>query len=251
MPDVQEMLRALPHAVTPRPTGADDVAADVARGHRALSRQRRRRFAGVGAAVAVVVAVAVTVTSQPAQLGRSAPSATGRSTATPQTPKIQLAAYTGAQPVGFIVSTVPAGWLVYSSDDYSFVVAPPGADTTSSAAVPADAQAKAKAKAKAVAGHNVSQGVSFVGKIAVMLQGMSELPSGSQPTQVTVNGKEGQLGFAEGGTGATRSEWLIFPDSAGHKVLVQVPASLGLTQAQIVSFAEGITVTRAARASVG
>jgi hypothetical protein len=253
MQDVQEMLRTLPHAVTPRPAGADVVAADVARGHHALSRQRRRRFAGLGGAVAVVAAVAVTVTSQPAQPGRPAPSAADRSTATAQTPKIQLAAYTGEQPVGFIVSTVPTGWRIYSSDDYSFVVAPPGATTAPAPAVPADAQdqAKAKAAAAAKAGHKVSQGVSFVGKIAVMLQGMSELPSGSQPTQVTINGKEGQLGFAEGGTGAARVEWLIFPDSAGHKVLVQVPASLGLTQAQIVSFAQGITVTKAAKAAAG
>ena len=70
-------------------------------------------------------------------------------------------------------------------------------------------------------------------------------------TQVTINGKQGQLGFAEGGTGKSRYEWLIFPDSAGHKVLVQVPASLGLTQAQVVSFAQGITVTKAAKAAAG
>jgi hypothetical protein len=237
------MLRTLPRAVTPGPAGPDVAAADVARGHRALSRQRRRRFAGAGAgaAVAVVAAVAVTVGGQPAQLGRSAPSAAGRATATTQSTKIQLAAYTGAQPVGFIVSTVPAGWRVTSSDDYSFVVAPPGA--ASSAAVPAGGQAKS--------GHQVSDPGSFVGKIAVMLQAMSELPSGSKPTPVTINGKVGQLGFAEGGTGKSRYEWLIFPDGSGHKVLVQVPASLGLTQAQIVSFAQGITVTQAARATVG
>jgi hypothetical protein len=36
-----------------------------------------------------------------------------------------------------------------------------------------------------------------------------------------------------------------------HKVLVQVPASLGLTRAQIVSFAQGITVTKAAKAAAG
>jgi len=240
MPDVQEMLRTLPHAVTPRPAGTDVVAADVARGHHALSRQRRRRLAGLGGAVAVVAAVAVTVTSQPAQPGRSAPSAAGSSSATSQTPKIQLAAYTGPQPAGFRVSTVPVGWRVISSDDYSFVVAPPGAPAVS-ATVPADGKA----------GRKVSAAGSYVGKLVVMLQGMSELPSGSQPTQVTVNGKEGQLGFALGGTGASRDEWLIFPDAAGHKVLVQVPVSLGLTQAQIVSFAQGITVTSAVKATVG
>jgi hypothetical protein len=246
MQDVQEMLRTLPHAVTPRPAGADVAVADVARGHHALSRQRRRRFAGLGAAAAVVAAVAVTVTSQPAQPGRPAPSAAGGPTATAQAPKIQLAAYTGAQPVGFIVSTVPAGWRVTSSDDYSFVVAPPGASTAPSAALPTSAAVPAGGKAR-----KASDPGSYVGKIAVMLQGMSELPSGSQPTQVTINGKQGQLGFAEGGTGKSRYEWLIFPDSAGHKVLVQVPASLGLTQAQIVSFAQGITVTKAAKAAAG
>jgi hypothetical protein len=201
--------------------------------------------------------VAVTVSSQPARLGRSAPSAGGSSTGTTQTTKLQLAAYTGAQPVGFIVSTVPAGWRVTSSDDYSFVVAPPGAAAGSSPSVPADAQDQAKAKivakaqAKAKDGHKVSDPGSYVGKIVVMLQGMSEFSSGSQATQVTINGKAGKLGFAEGGTGANRYEWLIFPDATGHKVLVQLPASLGLTQAQIVTFADGITVTGAARATVG
>jgi hypothetical protein len=251
MPDVQDMLRTLPHAVTPGPAGADVAAADVARGHRALSRQRRRRLAGLGGAVAVVAAVAVTVTSQPAQPGRSAPSAAGSSTATAQTTEIQLAAYTGAQPVGFIVSTVPAGWRIYSSNDYSFVVAPPGAGTAPPSHIPAGAQAQAQADPHGKPASPVSTSTNFVGKIAVMLQGDSRLPSGSQPTPVTIHGKPGQLGFAAGGTGKTRYEWLIFPTSSGHKVLVQVPASLGLTQAQIVSFAQGIKVTSAAKAAVG
>lgn len=250
MRDVQEMLRTLPQAVTPGPTGTHVVAADVARGHRALSRQRHRRFAGLGlAAVAVVAAAAVTITSQPAPLGRSAPSAAGRSTATTQVSKLQLTAYTGPQPVGFIVSTVPTGWKVTSSDDYSFVVAPPGAATGGGAAPAIPAGAKAKAQAQA--GRQGGQSVSFVGKIVVMLQGMSELPSGAHATQVTINGKAGQLGLAEGGTGKSRDEWLIFPDSTSHKVLVQVPLSLGLTQGQVVSFAQGIRVTRAAKAAAG
>jgi hypothetical protein len=251
MPDVQEILRTLPHAVTPGPAGADVAAADVARGHRALSRRRGRRLAGLGGAVAVVAAAAVTVTSQPAQLGHSAPSATGRSSATAQTQKLQLTAYTGAQPVGFIVSTVPAGWRVTSSDDYSFVVAPPGAIAVPPVKIPPSARAAAQARGNGKSAHPVSTPTSFVGKIAVMLQGDSELPSGSQVTTVTIHGKAGQLGFAEGGTGKSRYEWLIFPDGLGHKVLVQVPASLGLTQAQVVRFAAGITVTRAAKAAAG
>jgi hypothetical protein len=226
MRDVQDMLATLSHAVTPGPAGADVVAADVTRGHQAMKRNRRRRFAGLGAATAAVAAVAVAVIP-PAHLGRSAPevSAGGSSSVTAQTTKVRLVAYTGAQPAGFTVSTVPAGWQVIASDDYSFVVAPPGAP--------------------------VSQPDSFVGRIVVMLQGMSEFSGDSHVTQVTVNGKEGQLGLTADGNTATGAKWLIFPDAAGHKVLVQVPTSLGLTDAQIVSFAQGITVTRMAKAGVG
>jgi hypothetical protein len=84
-----------------------------------------------------------------------------------------------------------------------------------------------------------------------MLQGQSTMPSQSPVTKVSINGKEGLLGLAEGGTGSARSMWLIFPDGRGHEVLVQVPLSLGLTDQQIVSFARGITVASAARAANG
>jgi hypothetical protein len=74
MPDIADMLQALPNAVTPGPAGPDLAAADVARGHRAL-RQRRRRLAGVAGTVAVgAVAVALAATSalQPAAPAGSA-----------------------------------------------------------------------------------------------------------------------------------------------------------------------------------
>jgi hypothetical protein len=41
------------------------------------------------------------------------------------------------------------------------------------------------------------------------------------------------------------------PYGQDHEVLVQVPLSLGLTDKQIVSFAQGITVTSAALAANG
>jgi len=152
--------------------------------------------------------------------------------ATTQTSRIRLVAYTGAQPVGFKVSTVPAGWTVASSDRTAFVVAPPGTSTSAQ-------------------GRGPRWSVSFEGRIAVMLQGMSRLPSDSPITKVTVNGKKGLLRLAHGGDAATRAAWLIFPDGAGHKVLVQVPTSLGLTDDQIVRFARGITVTGEAQPVAG
>jgi hypothetical protein len=226
MPDVLDMLRALPHAVTPEPAGPDIAAADVARGHRALSRRRHRRLAGAAGAVAVVAGVAVAI-SQPAQPGKSAPPVAGGTTV-PQASTIRLTAYAGAQPAGFKVATVPAGWQVVSSDAYSFVVAPPGAQK-----VP------------------VSTPGSYAGRIVVMLQGLSQLPNNEAVTTVTVNGKQGHLGLAGGGTAKTRYEWLIYPDGKGHKILIQLPMSVGLTTTQLLKFADGITVTGAARTAGG
>jgi hypothetical protein len=233
MQDMLDALRALPPAVTPGPAAPDVAAADVARGHRALSRQRHRRIAFSGAALAVVAAVGVAV-GLPARVDSTTHPAAAGSPATTQVTKVQLEAYTGAQPAGFRVAAVPAGWQVISSDRSSFVVAPPGASATASQPDSGD-----------------GQGISFVGRIAVMLQGQSTMPSHSPVTEVNINGKEGRLGFAEGGTGSSRYLWLIFPDAKGHKVLVQIPASVGLTNHQIVRFAQGITVTSAAVAASG
>lgn len=99
MLDVTDMLRALPHAVTPEQAGPDIAAADVARGHRALTRRRHRRLAGAAGAAAVVAAVTVVI-AQPAQSGKSAPPAAVGPTA-PKASTLRLTAYTGTQPVGF------------------------------------------------------------------------------------------------------------------------------------------------------
>jgi hypothetical protein len=195
------------------------------------------------------VAVAV---GQPAPLGRSTPPA-ARGTTFPQASTIRLTAYTGTQPAGFKVATVPAGWQVVSSDAYSFVVAPPGAPAAdTSAAVPAAARGAEQAAASATQKNvPVSTPGSYVGRIVVMLQGLSQLPENEAVTTVTVNGKQGQLGLAEGGTAKTRAEWLVYPDSKGHKILIQLPVSVGLTTAQLVKFADGITVTSAAKTAGG
>lgn len=250
MPDVTDMLRALPHAVTPEPAGPGTAAADVARGHRALSRRRHRRLAGAAGAAAVVAGVAVAI-GQPAQPGQSTPPAAGGITF-PQASAIRLTAYTGAQPAGFRVATVPAGWQVASSDAYSFVVAPPGAPAY--AAAPAAAAARGAEPAAASATQEnvpVSTPGSYAGRIVVMLQGQSQLPKNQAVTTVTVNGRQGQLGLAEGGTAKTRYEWLIYPDGKGHKILIQLPTSVALTTAQLVKFADGITVTSAAKTAAG
>ncbi|GAA2540666.1 hypothetical protein GCM10010435_05130 [Winogradskya consettensis] len=226
MPDVMDVLKNLPDAVPTGRSGPDVVAADVARGHRAVTRRRWQRF-GVTGAVAVVAAAAVGVG---AGQFSPAPSSPARVVAAPAAPRLELVAYQGNQPVGFEVTTVPENWKVISSDTSSFLVAPPGAD---------------------IAAPKPGEAVSLEGQIAVSLQGLSKFPAESPVKKVDINGADGRLGFPleeEGKLSDTR--WLFFPDNAGHSVQVQVPASVGLSDDQIVSFAKGITVTAQAQ-SIG
>ncbi|MCW2942624.1 MAG: putative serine/arginine repetitive matrix protein 1 [Actinomycetia bacterium] len=200
------------------------------------ARRAVRPLWGVGLIAAAGVTAAAVVVATTGTGGKTVegPSATVEGPrATAQALRLQLAAYTGTQPVGFKVNTVPAGWHVTSSSTAAFMVAPPG---------------KLPGVKKVPAG---GQLVSLEGQIVVMLQGMSRLPSDSPVTKVTIHGKEGQLGSPKGGNSAMQAVWLIFPDAAGHKILVQVPKSVGLTNDQIVRFAQGISVTKHAESTGG
>jgi hypothetical protein len=229
-----DMLGTLRDTGAQVPADSDTVAADVARGRRALIVRRGRRIAGTGfVAVAATAAIATGTVGQSSGSGATAASAApaaSRPSAviqpTTATTQLQLIAYEGAQPVGFKVSTVPAGWHVTSSSRFAFVAVPPGTKTP-----PRPAGAP----------------VSIMGGIAVMLQGDSRLPADEPISKVTVQGNEGQLGL----TKDKSAKWLIYPHGAGSKVLVQVPTKLGLTDKQIVQFADGITVTSDAQAGRG
>ncbi|MFG1609577.1 hypothetical protein [Actinoplanes sp. NPDC049265] len=235
MPDVLDVLRNLPHAVTPAPTSPDVVAGDVTRGHHAVSRRRRQRLALSGTAVAVVAAVAVSA----GVLGRpSGPPPGAPPGATAQPIRLELVTYAGTQPTGFKVSTVPKGWQVLSSDEWSFVVAPPGViDSPVPSADPGSP--------RRIAPPNQDS-------IRVELQGLSHFPDNSPIKKVDINGKVGRLGHPLNAPGQlSDTRWLIFPDAAGHNILVQVPAPLRLTDDQVASFAAGITVTGQARTAGG
>jgi hypothetical protein len=208
MPDVQDVLRSLSHTVDAGPAGPEIVAGDVARGHHAVRHRRRQRFAFAFAGAFVAVAAVL--------VGIGIPT-TGSDT------RLELAAYTGDQPAGFKVSTVPDGWQVVSSDQSSFVVAPPGADTSAPGA---------------------GEAVSVKDKITVSLQALSSFPEKSPTRAVDINGKAGQLGHPlETLDKLSDTRWLVFPGDTGSNVQVQVPASGELNDDQIVAFAEGITVT--------
>jgi hypothetical protein len=236
MADLLELLDTLSDASAAGPARPEIVAADLARGRHALIRLRRRRVATRSSAVLAAAAIAVTATHLAQTGDHRQPSASGTNTQPQQHEQVHLVDYTGAQPSAFRVSAVPAGWQVISSNQYAFVVAPPGSKPS---ADPAD-------------------GYNYVGRIAVMLQGASRLPADSPTTKVSINGKDGVLGRADDAAPgnpskmtATGDTWLIYPDAAGNDVLVQVPTSIGLTNDQIVSFARGITVTSEAKAAGG
>jgi hypothetical protein len=228
MPDVMDILRNLPQAAASADVPADQavVAADVARGHQAVSRRRQKRIGFAAAAVAAVAALAVgagqlgtTVDNQSTVAGGS-----GVKTASPQ-----LAAYTGKQPAGFTVRTVPDGWTVISSNEFEFVVAPPGKETGGGpSAGPSTGPAP----------------VMYDDRIAVFMLGDSPVPKDPQSEKVNINGKEGKLGSFPKSRTSPDTRWLMFPSDKGT-VMVQVPDSTGLSNDQIVSFAEGITVTGA------
>lgn len=217
MPDVLDVLRNLPRAVDAGHTEPEAVAADVARGHRAAADRRRRRFAAAGGAAAVVAAAAIALpfAGRPTSPGPTPAPGSASS-------RVQLVSYTGKQPVGFEVSTVPSGWKVVSSDPSAFVVAPPGQEITQKPGDP----------------------ISFQDRIVVSLQGLSHFPAESPITEVDINGRKGQLGHPLADEGKLSDvRWLFFTDAKGRHVEVDVPASAGLSDEQIVRFAEGVTVT--------
>ncbi|MGY4920420.1 hypothetical protein ACWD9K_35490 [Streptomyces sp. 900116325] len=222
--DFLDALRALRDSGGQVPADADAVAADLARGHRALT-GKRRRIGAAGFVALGVVAATMAVAAGPFGEAHSSmgthhvaqPAASSRA----ESPiALQLASYTGAQPAGFRVDSIPAGWNVTSSNTYAFLVVPPDAG---------------------------DHPRPWLDGIAVTLQGESRLPADSPVSKVTIQGKDGQLGFS----GGREARWLIFPEAAGRSVLVQVPTKLGLKDDQIIRFAQGVSVTKDARALRG
>ena len=210
MQDITDRLAAL---------GSDDTAgiargatpsavadADVARGRRALGRRRTRITA---AAVVALAATGTTLHFTTGSGSHSGSSHPGSSRAV-ALPKIQLVDYTGPQETGYRIAEVPTGFglRLQSSTPTNLVIAKVGDNSSPDA---------------------------FVDKIVISAEEPGDVGAPDGQT-VTVNGQPATL--ADDGT-ATQ---LWFP---AHGVLVNVQSwdNIGLTHAQVVQFAEGITVT--------
>jgi hypothetical protein len=236
MSDIKDVLnRALADGRegTPDPaTPATAAAADLARGQRRLRRRRLAELGGGTVAVAAVAAVVAGLTvggspaARPAIAGGGAHHAstahsrsgtTKGSTTKGSTAKggkgithaVALVAYTGHQVPGYQVSQVPSGWVVQGGNAYALTIAPQGDKDTSID--------------------------SFVCKIVVMLKSRDEpVPTHWQSFPVA-----GRTGYAND----QDHTWsVIYQDSAGHWIDIQVPDSLGWSTSQLAQFAAGVQV---------
>lgn len=245
MNDLESLLRRAARPGAPGPVPDSVVDDDINRGRRALVRQRIRRggartlLAGALLAGGYSVVDAQTggagtdrTAGSPmpgvAELAGEEPGTDGSEPkvglATPTVgtqPAIQLVSYTGEQPAGFTVGSVPQGWELQGADAYSLLIARQGDPDTDI--------------------H------SFDGKLVVMLQSKDE-DAWTAGAEVIVGASTGLIDRdpERNGPGNAR---LFFQDAAGHRLVVQVPAALGWSDAQIAQF--GTTVQANANAAAG
>jgi hypothetical protein len=201
------------------------VAADLSRGRAALRRNRIRVGGAVSAAALALVGTAGYLGSSSAAAPHHqhvAAQTQQHGTAAPIRSKIKLVAFTGQEPPGFNITSVPQGFglQTQASNGYAFVLAPPGADKIPD---------------------------SFTGKLVVTAEAASELGKWQSfgDHSVTVNSSQGRLGD----DGTATQLWF----DVGHGVVVDVQAwdSIGLTHQQLIDFADGVTTTSALRLSRG
>lgn len=237
MNDVKDLLGlALDNA--PGEGTQADPRGDLARGRRLLRRRRMLGAAGVAGAMALgavlpLVLQGGTPGGHPsAALGRSHPATSVKASSSPAASaghgpvsshsQVKLVAWTGKQPPGFLVSSVPSGWVLQGNSPWTFTVAPAGDPDTNQ--------------------------YSFIGKLVVMLQSSSVTspPTGqSQP----VDGRRGV--FQPACASCDGIESLTYLAANGKWVVIQAPTTLGWDGAQLAKFAGGVTVLATAQQGVG
>jgi hypothetical protein len=238
MSDITELFNRVAPDTDVNPS-AETVDADLARGRQALSRDHRRRTIRRSMAATTTVAAAAVIALVATQLsgGGAAkphhPATAGQQRGTHvgvhhptvvkphhrSTTPIKLVAYTGAQPKGFTVDSIPDGWFLGGVNQFALTIDPAG-DTD----VSAD---------------------DFEGKLAVLTQSRDVNGLGAGRS-VTVNGQRGVISD-HGKYGLN----LNYNTASGFGVDIQAPALLNWSDAQLVAFADGVHVTSDAIPSRG
>lgn len=224
-------LRTLMHQsadLIPAAVETSAVDADLARGRQALRRRRARRMsAGSVLFVAATVGVVAVVSNglQPSLDRPTSPTSTVQSDSGAA---IEMVAYTGAQPSGYVLDMVPTGWVV--RDDTASVLTLAPAEAPTPDADPSDGS------------------ISFEGTIAITSSSETSLPTGVQMDDVEVAGEHAVIAHMKG-AGDTRSLFLEQP--SGAYLVIQVWDGLNWDNEHIAQFASWVHVTDGAQVSVG
>ncbi|GAA1528083.1 hypothetical protein [Nocardioides humi] len=216
MTEPADLMDRLHRLGTAAPAPSEEaVRRDLARG-RGASRRRALRVGTAGLTLAAVAGVGTAIAVNADRTTTPAPPVAVPS-ADQGSDGVELVAYTGAQQPGFVVAKVPAGFVLEGATPFNLNVARAGDDS----------------------GLDV-----FEDKLVVMLES-SSVTGNPEGAPVRVGAHDGWLRTVEGGT------QVLTYDDGEHRVVVQAWKSLGLTDAQVVEFAEGVTVTAEAQAGVG
>lgn len=271
MNDVLDRLAAL--RSTEHPVNAVIIAADLRRGRRALHRRRAARGGVLAAGALAIAGIAGTTLRDPA----------------PQVHPhegVRLVAYAGEQVPGFRIDKVPAGFVLQGATPSNLNVTRPGdissihdfvdkivvmlewnGDTTLEESVGAP---KGPESSNGVAPDHAASSVERVGdKVritfadgtvqtlsqgeaaealegAVEFAGSSEVPP--EPPAVEPFDVDGSAATITTNSEGTTTLRYVYGE---YTLIVQVWPSLGLTDAQLVEFADGVSVTSDARPGRG
>jgi hypothetical protein len=265
MTDLHARLAALrAPALEPDATTHDDVvAADLLRGRRAVARRRTVRAATTGAlALAVGGAAGVVVASTDGHGAHEAPG-------------VRLVDYAGQQLPGFTIDKVPAGFVLQGASAGVLDVARPGDhssldDFTNKIVVTVESTRGAASAGQRPSGNArphilVGPGDRLVrhgdrvtvihadgSRIRLRLHAGGDVRNGGDTTPADVVGAPIEVD-GSAGTVTTNSEGTkTFRYTDGdRRVVIQAWPSLGLTDAQLEEFADGVSVTSAAQLSHG
>ncbi len=241
MMDLRSHLEEIAGPVVP--VDATDVEADILRGKRAV---RRRRSVQTVAGSAFGIAALVAAFTIPSGGVGSAP--LGPTAAAPPAvvTTIDLVAYQGAQPKGFTLDKVPAGWFIQTDDTYSLLLAPEKAKNPGPDVDPSTDPLYAPN--------------SFVGKIGVMLESKDQNGPSRAGTRVKVGDRDGVLlkslpamvpGKAPAPADSDTGWELWVKQPSGAHLIVQFWEGLGLSQKQMVELTAGVHVNKDAVQGVG
>ena len=131
MTDLHSLLSQAAHSDgAPAPDSV--VEADLVRGRRALTHRRMRRT-GTRSVLAAVVAIGTFAAVHPggSSSGTTAAPATSKAPAAVAL-GVKLVAYTGTQPDGYTVDSVPAGWEIQGVNNFAWPSPRPASPTRTS-----------------------------------------------------------------------------------------------------------------------